>query len=1221
MVGFASLTGPLQEIKIMSKLHIKQLTIGKNRYRVELSLQEEGLAPMAVTAKFKFELTEQDQKDLRWYLEDYLEFPFEPNPKIAARVEQRMTAIGTELFKAVFHADDDARDLWAELRRNLNKTRVEIAVEDVQEATSIPWELLRDPKTDMPLALQAPVFVRTHSKPALRAQLPRMASPEEPIRILLVICRPGEGDDVPFRSVASRLVKGLSKAAQEFFQLEVLRPPTFGQLSQVLRAARDAGKPFHVVHFDGHGSYLGLDAPIKTSSVMFGPNGLLLSPKRDENKHGYLVFENPAIQENKQLVDGPALGQLLVETQVPVLVLNACRSAHAEVSSEASGPEAAGDGHAKVRAFGSLAQEVIDSGVAGVVAMRYNVYVVTAREFVEQLYVALINGYSFGEAVSLGRKYLRDNPLREVVTKPLPLQDWLVPVVYEAAEIKLFPTPKPQQGLRIVLDNQPKDAIEDTLANLPPRPDVGFIGRDETLLALDRGFDRDKMVLLHAYAGSGKTTTAVEFARWYHQTGGVKGPVLFSSFANYKPLSQVLGDFGQVFEATLEQYGVNWSAIVDLAQRRNVALQVLAQIPVLWIWDNVEPVTGFPAGTASVWRVEEQQKLVDFLRAAKETQAKFLLTSRRDEQAWLGNLPTRVKVPAMPYRERAQLAKKLAEKYGQRAPDMGAWKPLLDFSQGNPLTMTVLVGQALRDGLTNKEQISAFVKRLQAGEKAFTDEKSELRNKSLGASLSYGFDNAFTEAERKQLAVLHFFQGFVQVGSLQQMGNPENDWSFPELQDLTRESGIKLLNRVTEIGLLTEHGNGFYSIHPALPWYFKQLFESHYADKKQAATRAFVEGMGELGDYYLHEYNQGNRDVIDLLTAEEANLLYARRLAKTYDWWLALLKTMQGLHQLYAHTGRRIEWASLVEEIVPNFVDTATDKPLAGQEEQGHIVNDYRVKLLQENRQWAEAERLQKVRVEWNRQRATPFLDNPSAGEGHHQIQILAASLHQLGQIQRECQQADCVKAYEESLNLAEQIGEQAGAAICAFNIGHAYQEISSIRNLEQATHWYQQSLELTSENDRQGRGRYLGQIGLVAYERFKEALTANQSEEILLQHVNEAIQYHHQALELLPENAVNDLAVIHNALGYIYRDVGDLEQAMYHYREAIRYMEMAGNFYNAGKSRFGVAVALANANRLPDALEYARAALHNFQECHGAKELIQKTEMLIKLIEPALKN
>lgn len=66
---------------------------------------------------------------------------------------------------------------------------------------------------------------------------------------------------------------------------------------------------------------------------------------------------------------------------------------------------------------------------------------------------------------------------------------------------------------------------------LPLSPDVGFFGRDETLLAIDRAFDTQSIVLLHAYAGNGKTSTAAEFAHWYSLTGGVDGPVLFTSFA------------------------------------------------------------------------------------------------------------------------------------------------------------------------------------------------------------------------------------------------------------------------------------------------------------------------------------------------------------------------------------------------------------------------------------------------------------------------------------------------------------------------------------------------------------------------------------------------------------------------------------------------------------------------------------------------------------------
>jgi len=82
---------------------------------------------------------------------------------------------------------------------------------------------------------------------------------------------------------------------------------------------------------------------------------------------------------------------------------------------------------------------------------------------------------------------------------------------------------------------------------LPAEPDAGFFGRDETILALDRAFDRDEVVLLHAYAGSGKTSTAAEFARWYARTGGVEGPIIFTSFERYLPLARVVDQLGYVF--------------------------------------------------------------------------------------------------------------------------------------------------------------------------------------------------------------------------------------------------------------------------------------------------------------------------------------------------------------------------------------------------------------------------------------------------------------------------------------------------------------------------------------------------------------------------------------------------------------------------------------------------------------------------------------------------
>ena len=237
---------------------------------------------------------------------------------------------------------------------------------------------------------------------------------------------------------------------------------------------------------------------------------------------------------------------------------------------------------------------------------------------------------------------------------------------------------------------------------------------------------------------------------------------------------RVLDQVGQVFGDALDATGVAWGALDD-AQRRDVAVQVLGQVPVLWMWDNVEPVAGFPAGTESAWSAEEQQELRGFLASCRETKARVLVTSRRDERGWLGELPARVRLPPMPMGERVQLARAVAAKQGHRLDEVEDWRPLLGYSQGNPLTVTVLVGQALRDGLRTREQVEA-VRRpgCGRGSRAVADDESAGTDHGrLGASLGYGFTHAFNDAERAQLALLHLFQGFVDVDALRAMGNPD----------------------------------------------------------------------------------------------------------------------------------------------------------------------------------------------------------------------------------------------------------------------------------------------------------------------------------------------------------------------------------------------------------------------------------------------------------------
>ena len=85
-------------------------------------------------------------------------------------------------------------------------------------------------------------------------------------------------------------------------------------------------------------------------------------------------------------------------------------------------------------------------------------------------------------------------------------------------------------------------------------------------------------------------------------------------------------------------------------------------------------------------------------------------------------------LPAMPMTERIQLTRAIAEKHGHRLAEVDDWRPLLDFTQGNPLTVTVLVGQALRDGLHTRAHIEKFVGRLQFGETSLPDDEREGRS-------------------------------------------------------------------------------------------------------------------------------------------------------------------------------------------------------------------------------------------------------------------------------------------------------------------------------------------------------------------------------------------------------------------------------------------------------------------------------------------------------------
>lgn len=1153
-----------------------------------------------VTAHTKVALSEHDRRDLHWYIEQYLLETYPPGPQRAAGIEARMEALGEQLFRDLFQADEDARDLWATVRDHLPDLRIEILA-PVAAASAIPWELLRDPRAGRYLALSADTFVRLQSKGGMKPAQPNLTN-DEKLRVLLAICRPDGGNDVAFRSVAARLLKSVSAAGRDRIALTLLRPPTFPALTAELARAKKAGAPYHLVHFDGHGGY--------------GDGG------------GVLLFEDDGDENNRRYIDGAQIGRALRDNGVGALVLNACRSAYAEGDKKT--PTTANDHGDMVAAYGSLAQQVVDAGVAGVVAMRYNLWVVTAAQFVEQLYAALAAGETLGAAVSAARKHLADAPARRIFDDPVDLQDWQVPTVFEAAPLPLLP-PRPAQAALLfdaLFDNGAGGDLATWLGTdgrLPRPPETGFIGRDETLLALDRAFDRQRVALLHAFAGSGKTATAAEFARWLAATNGL-GPqpiVLFDSFERYDyavTLPGLLDKLAEVFDPVLQQNNIHWQAL-NFAQRRTLALNLLAQIPALWIWDNVEPVAGFPAGADSPWTAEQQAELRDFLRDvwAAPGKGRILLTSRRDERGWLGeNFPRRVAPPPLRRADRLALAEKLADARGLNdRPTMQALAPLLDYSAGNPMALTVLVGQALHDRLTTVAQVEAYVAALRRGEGRFSDDRDQGRARSLGASLAYGFDAAFSDTERKHLALLALCQGVAHVEALALMGHPGNPHHLPDCAGLSEDYWLGLLQRAAEIGLLTEIGGGFFTIHPALPWFLHDLFQRHWPGGGDSAPAlAWAESVAVVGNEFATAMADGQRQALGPLRLLEGELRHALTLALQRGLANLALRALQGLRQVYQADGRWQAWRRLVENGRHLVADDAFH-PLPEREAEWSVWIEYASELAGMDHDDNHRLRLLRLRVEVDRQRAAAFLDAPRTDDERLAIRTLAVGLQRLGDALIQSDDAEAAAVLREALEIDRSIGDRNGEAIAAFTLGNAYTNVTALRDLDAAANWYQTSLKLFDHDA--GRAKCFGQLGAVALARFDEAIKAQADDAALTDLLRQAESAYQTALSLTPADAHADLATGHNQLGEIYQHSGNLDTAAQHYTKAVRHRLAGGDRFSAGTARYNMALLYLEHDQFANAKLYAAAALDDFRSYHGrAADREVRAEKLLAHIDEA---
>jgi hypothetical protein len=215
-------------------------------------------------------------EDLRWYLEDYLLAPFGVWDERGPAVQERLAGWGEQVFGSVFDTGP-ARFAYERARDR----GLEVVFRSADPGLlGLPWELMRDGSG--PVALGAGGISR--SLP-VAAGAGTLEVPGGRLRVLMVISRPAGTADIGYQMVARPLLERLAAVRGEV-DLTVLRPPTFDTLRQAVREVADAGVPFHVVHFDGHGVMPGRSGG--GGSVVDGRPAMMAG--RGE---GVLAFEQP----------------------------------------------------------------------------------------------------------------------------------------------------------------------------------------------------------------------------------------------------------------------------------------------------------------------------------------------------------------------------------------------------------------------------------------------------------------------------------------------------------------------------------------------------------------------------------------------------------------------------------------------------------------------------------------------------------------------------------------------------------------------------------------------------------------------------------------------------------------------------------------------------------------------------------------------------------------
>jgi tetratricopeptide (TPR) repeat protein len=1086
--------------------------------------------------------------ELTWYVERYPQWPLGVVVTDRARaVERDLAAWGQRLFAAALGEKQEGRASYDAWRHALIGTqgRFSVLVDDnmLEEAgaaatalLAVPWELIHDGSG----------FLFAGGKGArVRRQLPNRISKEEvktnpPLRILLVSPRPEEAGVgyIDHRASARPLVDALSSLG-ELAELTILSPPTFAALSAELDRAEQGGKPYQVVHFDGHGVF--------DRSRRDGPGG--------RQGLGALVFEHPddlgkTFERRSELVDCNKLGGLIKDRRVPLFFLEACQTAQA-----------------KDDPTSSVAGTLLQGGAASVAAMSHSVLVETARRFVEPFYRALLQGERVGQAMLAGQKALADDASRgQGFGGDLKLQDWFVPVLFQEETDPQLVRQVPAKQVQDEIDKLRERGFE----GFPPIPQHGFVGRSRQLLAAERlllgkiAKGHRRFVVLRGEGGEGKTALGCELARWLVASRRF-GRAAFASLehcAGARALLQAIGE--QVVPNFQKEVGADSKLEWQFVER------ALRDRSTLLVIDNVESILP-PYGWAKSGEGEQpagfdpelMAEILDLCRKMVETgDTALVFTSRSPLEKPFDDRDRELEIGRLRKAEALELVGRVLGEGGRIAgtrtdlESRDKVEELIEVLGGHARSL-VLVAKELRGG-RRLGDTTADVRQIMADlHQNFPHD----REQSLFASVELSL-RKLPPGLRTKLPPLGMFHG----GAI--------PWSIAQVLELDMQRGEHetLAHALVEVGLAEMLEYKYFRFDPALaPFLLRELD----GPARAAAEARWAEATRQLTGFLYDQLNSDPHMAASLTLHELPNLLAAlewraRAAAEGGTDLDSVIVQANSVETLLENLGRprSLQRAAAVRERAAAALKDSVwshARHLAASSAIGRLIDAGRA---------AEAVPLARQLLS----QAEAAGDAAYEGAAYDLAMChsyLGRALTMSGDAQAALSSLDEARPRFQRLADAGSKDAARMASVCLTDRADALQDLG---RLDEAAEVYEEAIKFAKDfGDRRHGAVGRGQLGTVRHRqgRYGEAFQA----------YNEA----RETFERLGEPA--NVAGSWHLMGMVLRDAGQYDQAEEAYLSARRIVVELGDRPGEAVTLGGLGLLYESMNRLEDAVRFHREA------------------------------